>query len=174
LRFLRSGIFILITLAVCCLERIGLWTASAQKEGVEELQEPESITTSFSVERPIVKYQAGNLRDPFRVTVRTKVIQGPGPAEEVKPIKSRKPLPRRLQVQGLVWGGVFPQAIIDNRVVKVGDRISLGTKQVARIIDIDKEGVTIVFEGENYKLPAPARVSTSSKKPSGGDNEKNP
>jgi len=164
-RFFRRGILILVTLTACCLDRIGLWTISAQEAGVEELQEPEFIPPPSSIERRIVEYQAGNQRDPFQGLAKIDVTQGSGIVEAKSP-KSEKPLPR-LAIQGIVWGGKFPQAIIDNRVVKVGDRIKLGTREGATIIDIDKEGVVVVFEGQEYKLPAPAR-STSSKNPSGG------
>jgi hypothetical protein len=52
-----------------------------------------------------------------------------------------------LVVQGLIWGSSLPQAIINNKVVKVGDVI-----QGADIIDISKEGVLVLFAGTEYKL----------------------
>jgi hypothetical protein len=56
-------------------------------------------------------------------------------------------------VQGLVWGGVFPQAIINDQVVKKGD--VLGD---AKIVEIGKEGVTVLFGNKEYVL-SPSVVS---------------
>lgn len=163
-KFLWGGISIIILVA-WSLDRIDSWAASVDDEGVQESEESEFIPPSFSIERPVVEYQAGNLRDPFQRAISIKDAQGP---EETKSAtQTQKPLPL-LEIQGIVWGGIFPQAIIENKVVKAGDLIKVGQAQEAKIISIDKEGVTVYFDGQNYKLPSPARGGKSSKKPSGG------
>lgn len=110
-------------------------------------------------ERPQVIYKAEGQRDPFQ-----------GPKIEQKITEATKiaiPLPD-LKVQGVLWGSKMPQAIINNKVVKIGDII--GTAQVS---NIDKEGVSIIYEGKNYHLSAPAAVKPASNKTQGGEHEKN-
>ena len=65
--------------------------------------------------------------------------------ENLEPkVEARLP---NLTVQGVIWGDNLPQAIINNKVVKVGDR--LGSVDV---IDISKEGVTVLFASVKHKL----------------------
>jgi hypothetical protein len=99
-------------------------------------QQPPTIT------RPAVQYQAADSRDPFQSPFQKKV-ETAGAAEGAS-------LPS-LTVQGLIWGGNFPQAIINNKVVKVGDVI-----EDAQVINIDKNGVTIMFGEKLYNLSSPA------------------
>ncbi len=167
-KFLWGTIFFVVTLVTCGFDKIGSWEASADDEGVQESQEgAEFISPPLIIERPVVEYQAENLRDPFKRKVTD--IKGAPASEEAKPTaaETQKPLPL-LEIQGIVWGGTFPQAIIENKVVKTGDFIKIGQAEAAKIINIDKEGVTVYFDGQNYKLPSPARGDKSSKKPSGG------
>lgn len=51
------------------------------------------------------------------------------------------------QVTGIVWGSRFPQAIINETVVKIGEAIN-----GASIVDITKEGVYVVYEEKKYLL----------------------
>ena len=55
--------------------------------------------------------------------------------------------PPELSVQGMVWGKVQPQAIIDNRVMTVGDTI-----KDAKIVDISKEGVRVLYKGDIFLI----------------------
>jgi len=82
-----------------------------------------------------IEYRAEGLRDPFEED--ELEIKEEGPA---------KPLPP-LQVTGIVWGGSLPQAIINNKVMKVGDIID-----EARIIDIKNNSVTVFFDNRKYNL----------------------
>jgi hypothetical protein len=115
----------------------------------------EKPASQESITRPNIEYKAEGLRDPFQsplVEAKTPAItETSGAAESVPP---------SLTVQGLVWGGNFPQAIVNNKVVRTGDTID-GT----RIISIDKDGVTVLFGERQYKLPAPAASAGPSKKP---------
>jgi len=119
---------------------------------VEEEHHVEIVT------RPKVEYEAGDSRDPFQPLKMTEMH-----AQELSmPESTVRSLPA-LTVQGLVWGGNFPQAIINNKVVKEGD-----TLEEARIISIKKEGVTVFFEGGEYQLSSPAAGPSPSKKTQGG------
>lgn len=90
-----------------------------------------------------IEYKAEGLRDPFQ---EQKIEIKEEPEAEVE----TKPLPA-LQVQGIVWGGSIPQAIINNKVVRVGDTI-----EEARIVDITKNGIIVFSENKKYNLPIPS------------------
>ena len=94
--------------------------------------------------RPKVDYSAQELRDPFMGKDGQSGID-----EEGKPVE-KKPLPA-LTVQGVIWGGNFPQAIINNKVLKVGDTI-----EGVKIKAIAKEGITVLFEGSESAISSPA------------------
>ncbi len=108
-----------------------------------------------------VEYKAEDLDDPF------------GWQEVKEPVKEEKvelrPAPS-LTIQGLVWGGHFPQAIVNNKVLRVGDTI-----EGARIVDINKEGVVLYFDGQQYNITSPGIMLTSrisDTKTEGGVDEK--
>lgn len=86
-----------------------------------------------------IEYKSEDLKDPFQ---EEKIeIQ-----EEQQQEQEARPLPA-LNVQGIVWGGNLLQAIINNKVVRVGDTI-----EGARISDISQSGVTLFFGNRQYKL----------------------
>jgi len=69
-------------------------------------------------------------------------------------------------VQGLIWGGSLPQAIINDKVVSAGDVID-----GVSIVGIDKDGVEVSFDKRNHRLASPAIEAVPGKKPQGGEDE---
>jgi hypothetical protein len=65
-------------------------------------------------------------------------------------------------VQGVIWGTELPQAIINNKVVKVGDTI-----EEVRILDIQKGGITVFYKSRNYTISSPAGVDLQPKAQTG-------
>lgn len=127
---------------------------------------------SFALEeekkqRPNVEYKADNLRDPFQTYVIEKKKAEAVQAGTSQP-EEESVTPPALTVQGIIWGGRFPQAIINNKVVRVGDII-----EEAEITDISKEGVIITFKNRQFNLSSPAAVKLEGlkKKSEGGQNE---
>jgi len=110
------------------------------------------------IARPTVEYRAENLRDPFKEPRQDKDREDGG---------SQAKLPD-LQVQGIIWGTDIPQAIINNKVVKVGDTIAGGV----RIVEINKDGVSVFFKNRNYNLSSPAITQLQSLQKKGGHDEK--
>ena len=96
-----------------------------------------------SIVMPVVEYSADALKDPF---VEYGKQQAPV-SETAAPVK---PLPA-MSVQGIVWGGPVPQAIINGKVFKLGDNIN-----EAKITGINKEGVELFYGGREYLLSSPA------------------
>mgnify|MGYP001561456780 CR=1 FL=1 len=94
-----------------------------------------------------IEYKSEDLRDPFQ---EEKIEIKEQPQEQIE----TKPLPP-LQIQGIVWGGSFPQAIINNKVVRVGDTI-----EGVRITDINKNGVIVFFENRQFNLSTSSPISS--------------
>lgn len=96
--------------------------------------------------RPQVEYKSSSLRDPFREDI---LKEGTPESDSQNLVLPPDILPK-MDVQGLIWGGNFPQAVINNKVYKVGDTID-----GAQIKDIAKDGITLDFSGREVKLSAP-------------------
>lgn len=92
--------------------------------------------------RPNVEYKAQGLRNPFEQPV--LVSESDNVDSSFKPEIAKLP---QLTVQGIIWGGNLPQAIINNKVVKIGDVL-----EGAEVVEIEKEGVTVLFAGVDHKL----------------------
>jgi hypothetical protein len=112
---------------------------------------------------PELSYTATNFRDPFEAAYPKKQVKKEVASNEAASAEeSAKNLPDFI-VQGLIWGGSMPQAIIDGNVVHIGDTI-----QEAKVVYIDKEGITVLFYGKEYKIPAPASMASNINKNEGG------
>lgn len=109
-----------------------------------EMAKPEDI-----IKRTVVEYKSGDLTDPFKKLIFKDEDQDANlNAGLDKPDVSFG----SFQVQGIIWGGRIPQAIINNKVLTVGDLIDK-----AEILSIDKNGVTLVSSGVIGNLAAPGR-----------------
>ena len=115
-----------------------------------------------AVEDTGVEYTAENFRDPLRPQIlRPKAEQAEGQVaiEEEKPRVAEM---LSLSLQGIIWNPERPLAIINNRVVKIGDIILVPkdseTTEAATIMDITQDGVVIIYSGEVEKIPSPASL----------------
>lgn len=109
-------------------------------------------TVAEIIIRPQIQYKSGQLRDPF-VSVMAKEekkesLQKQGAVELNQPKIDLS----ALNVQGIIWGAKMPQAIINNKVLVVGDLID-----GAEILSIDKKRITLSFAGEVVNLSAPGQ-----------------
>lgn len=116
----------------------------------------EEITDDGLMVRPVVEYKSSKLRDPFR-TYLIKEEPKPVPQENVDLTKPQLDL-NKLQVQGIIWGGNIPQAIINNNVLTIGNLI-----EGAEILSIEKKGITLSFNGAIFDLAAPGQKSVPMK-----------
>jgi len=92
------------------------------------------------VSRPKVEYKVQNLRDPFQPLLTQEKISQAAVVQQAKTLPS-------VTIQGVIWGGTFPQAIIDEKVVKKGDIV-----REMQIVEIGKEGITVLFDNKEYVL----------------------
>jgi len=106
--------------------------------------------SDYEINRPQIKYKSGNLRDPFAsVVIKEEVKEVLANNDEFELNEPKIDLDA-IDIQGIVWGGKMSQAIINNKVMVVGDLI-----QEAEILSIDKKGIVINFNGEIINLSAP-------------------
>jgi len=116
-------------------------------------------TATDTITRPAVEYKSDQLRDPFKsyLAVEGRTTSAPGgPAQGELDLS-------KFTVQGIIWGGKMPQAIINNKVYNVGDSID-----GAVIVSIDKSGITLSFGEKIYDLTAPGKKSFSGQANQGG------
>jgi hypothetical protein len=67
--------------------------------------------------------------------------------------------PPPLQLQGILWGGdIEPRAIVNRHILRVGQSI-----EEAKIIAIEKNGIRILYQEQEFFIPLPAAVSTKEK-----------
>jgi len=127
-----------------------LWPLCVQAQQANETQKTEKMEYSGEEEGT----------DPFAIEEKAP--------EPTKQEAEKKPLPP-MTIQGLIWGGPIPQAIINNRVVRSGDVID-----GVRVTQINKEGVWFSYEGQWYNMTGPGLESSRQeilKKEGGGTNE---
>jgi hypothetical protein len=102
-----------------------------------------------SIIRPKIQYKADSLSEPFRVAIgRSNVGEETDKAAEVAVPK--------FTVEGVIRSSNFNQAIINNKVVKIGDVI-----EGAKVVSIEKAGITLLFYDKQIILPAPAESGTN-------------
>ena len=106
------------------------------------------------------EYNARGLRNPFKGFRKKK---SEIPSGEVKSAEKQS-LPS-LTVQGIIYGNNNPMAIINNKVLKKGDVLGGDVK----IIDIGPEGIKVLFQDEEYKLPTPKERYLNPKTESAAD-----
>lgn len=132
--------------AVFCLISADLFAEATQSKLIREAQMIEAGPPSKEevvIVRPDIEYKAEGLDDPFTEPF---LVEEDNQGQSSLSEGAQVPLTNVI-IQGLIWGGRFPQAIINNKVVKVGD-----TVEGMRITAIDKEGITLFFNERQYHL----------------------
>lgn len=101
------------------------------------------------IRKPNLEYKSEKLPDPFRKQFEevAAAAEAPVSREEGYSNELSAELRDSFAIQGIIWGGRFPQAIMNNKVVKVGDEV-MG----ARIIEINPNGISVLFEDRVYNV----------------------
>ncbi|MCF7908024.1 MAG: hypothetical protein K9L86_04025 [Candidatus Omnitrophica bacterium] len=92
---------------------------------------------------PILLYSAESYRNPFESLLPKEEVAGEAGVQEVV-----KPL--TIVVQGVLWGSLMPQTIIDGEVYKVGDQLK--SLENASVLRITKNVVFIVHGDKIHKM----------------------
>ena len=128
-----------------------VFAVDTQAQTVKSLIAEEGTVAPETILRPKIEYKAETLRDPFQGPITKEAVGG----DRIKAGSGEGKAPP-LKVQGVIWGGSLSQAIINNKVVTIGDDI-----EGAKIIYIDRQGITVIFEGKQYRLLSPGVGDTS-------------
>lgn len=91
--------------------------------------------------------------------VEKKVPQLPSPPP--KPMVEEPIKPPEVKIVGLIWNTDHPQAIVNDRIVQVGDQIGEW-----KIQKIDRDGIEISFQDKKIFIPTSFGVQGSSPKKS--------
>jgi len=121
--------------------------AGISDKAISELKTKERSKEKEGVNRPQVEYVCERIKDPFQANIiRTVSSEVPQPEDITPP---------SVEIQGIIWGGDVPQAIIDNTVVRPGDTV----QGDIRIISINKEGVAVFYNNQRFMLSSPAIIN---------------
>lgn len=150
--YLLPNVIFLLVIAVFIKDALG------QNQSVKPKKDSEIDSL-----RPKVDFVGSVSKKPFYNFLK-KEIQKVFKAEEEQVV-----LAPNLAIQGLIWGGELPLAIIDNRVLKVGDVINGYT-----IDKIDKNGVVLSVSGKLFKVSPPSltQVNNAATSQEGGKDAK--
>jgi len=152
----RTKIAIFLTVLLCglFLGAPGALRALAapEKQFNELLDEADRAGARESVKkgmitRPTLEYSSQDFRDPFLNYLPQKAaVEVSGSETEGFTSKFKS-----LTVEGIIWGSSMPQAIVNNRVIKIGDEL-----EGARVTGINKDGITLLMQDREYKLGPPS------------------
>ncbi|MGH2349510.1 MAG: hypothetical protein ACRDFT_08605, partial [bacterium] len=88
-------------------------------------------------------YTAFDRRDPFKSYLPKPTVSTPAAGPDAPVAMTAQSPPPEFRVEGLLWGGPQPKAIINGRLYGIHDVVS-GVK----IVSIGREGVTIEHLGK--------------------------
>ena len=95
-----------------------------------------------------VDYTGAQYRDPLELPIELRIPIKPvaeTAVEKERKIEKEEIVLPAFTVQGMVWGGVRPQALINEGLCEKGDII-----KGAEIADITKEGVTLIYKNKKF------------------------
>ena len=147
------AIYIIFTyfFSICvCFSATVTAFAGISDRAITELKQVEQLPEkNETVDRPNVEYTAEKVKDPFQANI----VRNTTTSSDV--LQPEEIVPPSVVIQGIIWGGKVPQAIIDNTVVKVGDTI----KGDIRILNISKDGVAVFYNNQRFMLSSPAKIN---------------
>jgi|GEM_PF-3870482 len=122
-----------------------------------------------SLERTNIEYTASNFRDPFY----PQIIIPQEEEDQPKIIISKDEVQPKItelfsfSIQGIIWNPDNPMAIINNKVLKKGDILTIsGGKDTAAditIVNIERDGVIVGYGREEERLPYPPSSNAETK-----------
>lgn len=121
----------------------------------EMLQQAPAPSAGGSTAAPVRTYTAEALRDPLQSMLPVPVTASMAEGGDGAPVVPSVEFPP-VTVQGVIWGGLRPQVIIEDHVYDVGDTVS-----GARIKAIARNGITLELDGATTLVKTAQRPSGS-------------
>jgi hypothetical protein len=117
---------------------------------VELLMQAEAAARDVAIPAlPTVQYTADHVRDPLKSLLpEAPATSQTSSTSTQAPRPAAVPAAPAVSVQGVLWGGSHPKAIVNGEVYAVGDLV-----QGARIVSIHRDGVTVESQGKSFQLP---------------------
>lgn len=121
-----------------------------------------------------LKYTGSKFRDPFSPQIliseeKEEIIDA---EETIEVSKSKISELFSLSIQGIIWNTDNPLVIINNQVLRKGEALLVAKGENAtekiKIMDIDKDGVTIMYSNQMEKLLSPAATKLRKRNDKGG------
>ena len=136
--------------------------AKTAKDKKESQADVSNITQAKIEDEAPVEYDPANfkLRDPFLSPFEPIEVEGKKPKPEKKlsePPKQEVVLPALL-IQGMFWDSPQPLALIENKLLRVGDTI----KDV-RILGISKEGIDVIYSDKLFTISPRSLINREGK-----------
>lgn len=94
-------------------------------------------------------------RDAFESQLPEKELKSEAPPRSIE--RAEPVSPPQIIVGGLVAGGRIPQAIIQGKVLRVGDEV-----EDSVITAITRDGVEVFYKAEKFLIPAPSKLMGNS------------
>lgn len=101
-----------------------------------------------------IRYTASDYRDPL-----VSLLPQPEQAQMAELLPKPAPVAPNVTIEGMWWGGQRPQVLIDGKLYEIGD-----TVQDSEIVEISRDGVTVVNQGTRFVL-RPPRTAVSAQGP---------
>ncbi len=145
-----------IAIVPLCLLLVWLWVGRGRMPGpvLAPSRQPMGVTSAPPAGRPAVTTPAAArlivpTRDPFQPpAIATADAAALGPRND-----GGGGAATPLRLQGIVWGVQPPKAIINDRIVTIGESVN-----GAQIMAIDRDGITVEYQGQRavLRLPSPS------------------
>ena len=106
------------------------------------------VSWSFGQTQARAEYTSFDLRDPFKKQfLEQSVMVG----TSYKPKAKEQIMPPKIVVEGIIFGGPTPYAIVGGKPLRTGDKVG-----EAVITDITKEGIEVEYRFNGFVYPSPA------------------
>ena len=129
-------------LAACVLYYIHVWTNSFKNDVaiiepiMPKLNSKSKVNVTekikLSIKETAALFKKPDFRDPFLASKNSNIV----------PVENKKQL-ITLKLKGILWDKLVPSAIINSKIVKIGDLIFRKT-----VVDIEKDKVILMENGE--------------------------
>lgn len=153
------------TVPVTAPVAVAPFSVAVEPRGTTELQRAPSGPSNTEPQAAAPIYTVQQLRDPMKSLLPHPAVNMPaGSSAQAAPAlptpNTATQQPPAVKVQGLVWGGPTPKAIINNRIYGLNDFI-----EQSQIVAIERGGVTLLVDGRTVFYPG------SQTTPAGGSDE---
>ncbi len=153
IRFAKKGKIILIIFSLIFVTAVNKMILSwievtKNKIKVIEITTPPLIVNKNTTAAINPKPEENNseVKKPFRFDIRDPFLASKDP-DKFKPANIQKKTVIDLKISGIIWDEKVPTAIINSKVVKIGDIIDDKT-----VVDMEKDKVILMENGQLYIL----------------------